>query len=133
MSMQKLLLLIDDDQDEYFILNQAIQLSGLTYYCVWANSPSRAKALLQEMQPDLILVDYNMPGANGLECLDMIRRMYGMGQVPTVMYSSHITKITQELALTKGATCYQKPGDIWQLVQYLSKVIVKGNMIPTDR
>lgn len=133
MSMQKLILLIDDDQDEYFILNQAIQLSGLTYYCIWANSPARAKTLLQEMQPDLILIDYNMPGTNGIECLDMIRHMYGMEHVPTVMYSSHISKITQELALTKGATCFQKPGDIWQLVRYLSKVIIEGNMVPTVR
>lgn len=117
--MEKLILLVDDDPDEFFILEQAVHQSRLRYHCVWVESASKADVFLRQWLPDLILIDYNMPVTNGIACLQHIRTLHKLADVPIVMYSTHISEVTRELALTKGASCLQKPSTISQLGQYL--------------
>lgn len=117
--MEKLILLVDDDPDEFFILQQAVSQSDLGYHCMWAESAAKADALLHQWLPDLILIDYNMPVTNGIICLQNIRTLHKLADVPIVMYSTHISDVTRELALTRGASCLQKPSTVSQLVQYL--------------
>jgi CheY-like chemotaxis protein len=127
--MQKLILLIDDDKDEFFILNQAVQLAELSHICMWANSIERAEHMLDQMLPDLILIDYNMPKANGIVCLERLSKMQKLNNVQKVMYSNYITDINRELVLSKGASCVQKPGSLLQLVQYLIKIAGEGKVL----
>ncbi|AXY72711.1 response regulator [Paraflavitalea soli] len=127
--MQKLILLVDDDQDEFLILNEAVEMAGLPCYCLWANGADRAERLLQHILPDLILIDYNMPVTNGMACLRNIRKMYNLRQVPIVMYSNHINDTTREQARNEGAVCMQKTASIEQLVKHLSILAGEGKAI----
>lgn len=127
--MQKLILLIDDDQEELFILRQAIEMAGLSHYCVWAENMMRAEKLLQEVLPDLILIDFNLPLMNGLACLEKIRKMDFLNQVPIVIYSKNIDEVTRKIADAQGASCVEKPASILQLIQYLIKISGEGKVL----
>jgi CheY-like chemotaxis protein len=127
--MQKLILLIDDDQEELFILQKAVEMAGLNHYCLWADSMTRAEKLMQEIMPDLILIDYNMPFTNGLDCLDKIRKMDLFHQVPIAIYSNSIDDRTRRLADAQGASCVEKPASILQLIQYLKKISEEGKVL----
>lgn len=127
--MQKLILLIDDDEDELDILNQAIQLAGIDYGCVGANGIDQAEALLQQIQPNLVLVDYNMPKVNGIACLIRLRKIDKLREVPIILYSNHISEVSREQARTQGASCLQKPGSLSELVKYLLKIANEGGVI----
>jgi CheY-like chemotaxis protein len=127
--MQKLILLIDDDQEELIILRQAIEMAGLSHYCIWAENMERAEKLLSEVMPDLILIDFNMPIMNGLACLEKIRKMDNFHRVPIVIYSSSIDDRTRKLADAQGASCVEKPTSILQLIQYLKKISEEGKVL----
>src|SRR5688572_10967185 len=51
-----------------------------------AHSGSDAVSMVTKTQPDAVVLDVNMPGMSGLECLDLIRRDYP--SVKVVMLSA---------------------------------------------
>ncbi len=83
----------------------AIEIAGA------ASSGQDGLAAFQRIHPDLVLLDIEMPGMNGLEVLSAIRR--DDRRVPVIMCStltSRGARITIE-ALARGATDYvTKPG-----------------------
>jgi DNA-binding NtrC family response regulator len=127
--MQKLILLIDDDEEEFFILNQAFQMAGIPSYCMWANSAERAQKLLQEVMPDFVFIDYNMPRVNGIACLEQMRSLSNMRKVPVIIYSNHIDQQVIEQALSKGALSMQKPDSMLKLAKQLINIIGEGKLV----
>ena len=94
--MQKILkTALADDSD--------IELVGQAY------DASEARSLIKTLQPDLITLDVEMPGMNGLEFLE---RLMNARPMPVIMFSSHTaagTEITLK-ALELGAVDFlQKP------------------------
>lgn len=130
--MQKMILLIDDDKEELLILDQAFQMAGLPYSCVWASGMDRARQLLKEILPDFILIDYNMPVTNGIECLEQVRNLPGIDKVPIAMYSSYISDETRTQAMARGASfCIQKTPSISLLITSLRKTLGEGKLLPS--
>jgi two-component system chemotaxis response regulator CheB len=80
-----------------------------------AKNGDEALAVLHEFEPDVISLDINMPGTNGLRCLEriMIER-----PTPVVMFSSMTEEGAAETleALSLGAVDYMpKPGGVTSL------------------
>jgi CheY-like chemotaxis protein len=124
-AMDKLILLIDDDAEELMILQETFELAGLYVDCRWACGCDHALQLLQEVRPDYIFLDYNMPGKNGLECLMAIRQLKKLDEVPVVMYSTTINENTKTTALQKGARyCLEKGGSLKKLAERLLCIVV---------
>jgi DNA-binding response OmpR family regulator len=122
--MHKLILLIDDDYDEYFILREALHITG-SGDCIWACGLEQAMQLLENVLPDYIFIDYNMPRKNGLECIGEIRQLITLQQVPLVMYSTNISESMATQAREKGAAyCLQKPTSFTVLTRQLSEIVV---------
>ncbi|HEX9938446.1 MAG TPA: response regulator [Longimicrobium sp.] len=65
--MMKLVLVVDDDEDQHEILGVLLQHYG--YATVHAHTVSRARAMLAERRPDVILLDVTLPGEHGLDLL----------------------------------------------------------------
>ena len=109
--MTKHLLLIDDDKDELDILNAALEYFPVTSRCTWAKSAEQALQMLQHLRPDCILIDMNMPRANGLECLYSIKQMDALKDIPAFIYSTYIDEHIILQARSMGAFgCIRKPG-----------------------
>ena len=121
--MEKTVLLIDDDEEEFLILNEAADFVNVPLYCVWANSAHRAIELLGDLSPDLIMIDYNMPEMNGIDCLGLIRQQERLNSVPIVLYSNADSTMTQPLAAAHGIICVPKSGTVEQLAGYLNWLV----------
>ena len=122
----KSILLIDDDADEISILNEAVEMTGTDSTCNWAQGVEIAYRLLKGMQPDLILLDYNMPGHNGLLCLEELKRNKELRHIPVVMYSTFIDYGLKQEAMKRGAfTCIQKTTSVHDLVKELKQLLVQ--------
>ncbi|PWV56764.1 response regulator [Chitinophaga sp. S165] len=118
--MIKSILLIDDDADEISILNEAVEMAGSDSTCDWAEGAEKAYGVLRITKPDLILLDYNMPGADGLMCLTEIKKKKELQHIPVIMYSTCINFDMQREAMIKGAfRCIQKPASVYDLVKEL--------------
>ena len=69
-----------------------------------AHSGSDAVSMVTKTQPDAVVLDVNMPGMSGLECLDLIRRDYP--SVKVVMLSAGDDLNVVRDAFTRGAAAF---------------------------
>ena len=65
------------------LINRTLELEG--FDTLTAAGGDEALALLNQINPDLIILDIIMPGIDGLETLDMIREQ---SNVPVIMLSA---------------------------------------------
>jgi putative two-component system response regulator len=66
--------------------------------------PSDALSVLQTQQADLILVDYSMPGMNGIELISRFRQLPRAKDVPIIMLTSETDPAIKIAAIEAGAT-----------------------------
>jgi len=70
----KIILLVDDEIMLRDLLAELLESNG--YYVVIVSTGEEAlKVLTEEIRADLVIIDYNMPGMNGLECIKKIREL----------------------------------------------------------
>ncbi len=123
---KKYLLLIDDDPDEFdFFLDAINKIPGL-FDCSYAVSASAALDLLDELTPDFIFIDMNMPKINGLECIMLLNETKKALGVPLFVYSTSGDPLMQQKAVSLGAAgCYKKSGNPNALVDILKELYSK--------
>lgn len=94
-------------------------LSGAGLRSVWGETdPQRALARLAASPPDLILLDWRMPGLAGEEVLRSVRHARGLDDhLPVVVLTADVTSEAREAALAGGATDFlTKPLDRAEVV-----------------
>lgn len=96
------LLVIDDDPDSLAIISEALNWEG--YQVRTALSGQEGLDQIQQWSPDLILLDVNMPGMNGIETLKDLRQRT---QYVSVMFISGNTSTEHVVhGLDTGADDY---------------------------
>jgi CheY-like chemotaxis protein len=82
---------------------------------------------LNEVIPDVIFMDINMPGVDGLEMLRFLRRDPVTTQVPVVIISAEDQETAQKAAKEAGANYYiVKPPMLEDLEKALDEVVNLG-------
>jgi len=71
-----------------------------------AESVQQAWGLLQARTPDLVLLDWNMPGGNGLELAQLLASQEQSRRIPVVFATSEVDILHQEWAQAAGAQAY---------------------------
>jgi DNA-binding NarL/FixJ family response regulator len=69
-------LIVDDDPLILFTLEKVIQKNNDLHVIGKVQNGYETLAFLQTTQPDVVLLDIEMPVMNGIECLQQIRRRY---------------------------------------------------------
>lgn len=105
-------LLIDDNPTNLFMLGKLIQNAGISDIQSFKD-PIAALREAQSVQFDLVLVDYVMPGMDGLEFIRAVRQLPNYGDVPLVMVTTVDQREVCYGALEAGATDFlTKPVDM---------------------
>jgi PAS domain S-box-containing protein len=90
----------------------------------WASNALDGIALVQRIQPSLVVMDIQMPGMDGLEAVQRIRQLPAIGDVPIIALTALAMPGDRERCLEAGATDYiAKPvvlGDFLQLATKLT-------------
>jgi PAS domain S-box-containing protein len=119
-------LLVDDEAD----ILRAMQglLKTLNYRPLFAETGDHAVKLYSYWRPELVLLDVNMPGMDGMECARRILETDPQAQI--VIFSGYEppqSKLPDLLAkkLLKGYLT--KPADIFELSRFLAQVLGERN------
>ena len=79
-------LVVDDSLTTRMLEKSLLEAAG--YDTHFANSGQQALELIQQGRFDLLIVDFEMPGMNGIELIEHARRIPGYQEVPIVMLTS---------------------------------------------
>lgn len=120
MKRMKTIMMIDDDEDDRFVFEKLFKELDSSVEVTSVENGKRAIELLNTgSHPDLILIDVNMHGMNGYECLATIRKCNTCCSVPVVMMSTSEPDPRQ-----KGfSTFYTKPSETIALKKMLQEII----------
>jgi len=92
------ILIVDDSAQIRRTLSACLAQCG--YVAIGAKSGGEALQRVQKNQPDLVLLDINMPGLSGLETCEMIRQV---SQVPILILTVRNSEQDKVAALDAGA------------------------------
>ncbi|MDL2317018.1 response regulator [Desulfovibrio sp. OttesenSCG-928-A18] len=106
------ILIVDDERDAGDILCLRLARRGMLPHSV--ASGQAALDWLADNSADLVLLDIKMPGMDGLEVLDYIRRLYP--QLPVIILSGHANMGDAAKGMELGAFFYLlKPVNLEEL------------------
>jgi excisionase family DNA binding protein len=117
-----LVLIVDDDERvrEYVRVN--LEMEG--YSVREAGNAEEGLAVLEEVSPDLVLLDVMMPEVDGWEMLRRAQERHGVGAIPVVMFSGKVDEGAAEEATARGAQGFVgKPFDPQQLIEHAKQLL----------
>ena len=117
-----LVLIVDDDERvrEYVRVN--LEMEG--YAVREAGSADEGLTVLEEVSPDLILLDVMMPEVDGWEMLRRVQERHGVGAIPVVMFSGKVNEQSAAEATARGAQGFVgKPFDPQQLIDQAKQLL----------
>lgn len=84
------ILLIEDDMIEVMKLNRVIDSLQLNHEIIEANNGEEALEILnkKDTQPDIILLDLNMPKLSGIEFLSILKNSKTLNCIPTIILTT---------------------------------------------
>lgn len=101
--MKKTILVVDDSR-----LNLAIARDLLSeeYSVETVNSGENALLYLEDNEPDLVLLDIQMPGMDGIEVMRRLKESENWKGIPVIFLTADRTEKTEETCFQMGAVDY---------------------------
>ncbi|KYD21146.1 hypothetical protein B4110_3518 [Parageobacillus toebii] len=99
--MEKRILVVDDEKPIADILQFNLQKEGYEVICAYDGEEALQK--VEEVMPDLILLDIMLPQKDGMEVCREVRKKYDM---PIIMLTAKDSEIDKVLGLELGADDY---------------------------
>jgi len=118
--MTKRVLIVDDDENTRRFLSVALEANG--YDAVTAEDGDDGFQKVQEMKPDLILLDVMMPKKTGFVLFKQLRRKDEFKDIPVIMLTAVAEVLEEEESQAEGETT-ERPFD--SLRASLRKAIAK--------
>jgi two-component system phosphate regulon response regulator PhoB len=114
-SLKAKLLLVEDEASQQVILDYNLKSAG--YETVQASDGYQALQLIDEELPDLILLDWMLPGVSGIEICRQLKARKNTREIPIIMLSARSEEVDKVRGLETGADDYmQKPYGIQELL-----------------
>ncbi len=114
------ILVIDDDHNICDIMKFALESAGYTAETAYDPRDGMAKACSNP--PTLILLDYNMPGKDGITLMKDFRTIPDLVSVPVIIVSAISMPEIVNAALAEGVSGYLvKPFDLKTLLASVEK------------
>ncbi|MBF0107763.1 MAG: response regulator [Magnetococcales bacterium] len=100
----KKILVVDDIPDFRELMMELLDRGG--YQCVMADNAEQARLMIEEERPDIILLDWVMPGVSGVELLRYLKAKVTYAQIPIIMVTARDSEEDRLRVLEIGADDY---------------------------
>jgi DNA-binding response OmpR family regulator len=117
--MSKQILIVDDDV--LMRRSLAFNLEQAGYQASTAGSAEDALAMVRRERPDLVLLDINLPGMDGLDALRQLKDQFNL---PVIFVTARRRELDEVVGLELGGDDYvTKPFDIDVLLAHIKAVL----------
>jgi putative two-component system response regulator len=118
----RLILVVDDSEKIRQILSQSLEAAG--FQVITAENGREALERIQEIHPDLILSDMDMPVMNGFDFCKKVHTDPTLAAIPFVIMSANSNQASMRRLLQWGAASYLiKPFNLEQVVITVEKLL----------
>jgi len=119
-----LILYIEDDAANRLLVQRILTAEG--HHVAEASCADEAIEILHQHQPDLILMDINLPEVDGFTLTRRIKSNSLWQHIPVIALTANVMKGDRERVLQAGCDGYiQKPINVdtlpWQIANFLNK------------
>ena len=105
--MQRILV-VEDSSLVQSIVKVALRRYGTVVISTVNNGVEALEAIARDGEPDLMLVDINMPRMSGIEFLDELRGQGAVPRIPVIIVSTESEDHDVQRGLDAGARAYLK-------------------------
>ncbi|MFC3121711.1 response regulator [Agaribacter flavus] len=99
------LLIVDDNiDDRELVIRSVKKIKHKQYHCFELDSGSQIIETIRTLEPACILLDYSLPGENGLVVLKKLHEQYP--QIPVILFSGQGNEVIAAEAIKAGAFNY---------------------------
>lgn len=120
------ILIVDDDPDLVQLLKMALRTKE--HEVESAGDPAEGMSVCRSFKPDLILLDYHMPGDTGAHLFENLRRNNATAKTPILFMSGEANpdEVLAEVADPSNARFLSKPVQIEDLRRIINEMLAKA-------
>ncbi|GAC1568318.1 MAG: hypothetical protein NVS3B14_17150 [Ktedonobacteraceae bacterium] len=122
-SIQTIFIVEDDDAISDFLVRLIEQETS--YKALHATDATQALHAVSSIKPSLFILDYHLPGIDGLELHDRLHSIKGLETVPTLMVSA--TFPSRRALQERQILFIKKPFELSDLLNAIEKVVARQN------
>ncbi|MCB1666858.1 MAG: phosphate regulon transcriptional regulator PhoB [Porticoccaceae bacterium] len=123
----KTILIVDDETAILDMVGIALELAG--FQCLKADNAQEAHGLIIDESPDLVLLDWMMPGTSGIELLRRLKRDELTAKLPVIMLTAKATEDNVVQGLDVGADDYlTKPFSPRELIARINSLLRRNQV-----
>jgi two-component system phosphate regulon response regulator PhoB len=100
----KQILVVEDEPGIQELLQLNLSMAG--YRVSVANNADEAVALIRDALPDLVLIDWNMPGRSGVSLVRQLRQDSQTRHIPVIMLTARDDELDKVTAFDSGVDDY---------------------------
>jgi DNA-binding NtrC family response regulator len=120
----KTIVVIEDDDGIAAFIVEAIRLETPYQIIRFADGYEAWNLMLyQNLLPDLLILDYNLPLMTGIKLYDHIHARKEFAYIPALVISAHLN-VCKEAAKERHLACLEKPFELNDLLDMIEKLIV---------
>ena len=124
-------LVVDDDAAIREMIRMALESNG--YAVLEAGNTIAARQSLETGEPDIVLLDWMLPGQSGYEFTRSLRRKPASNNIPVIMLTARDREEEKVAALEAGADDYiSKPFSIKELLARIKAVLRRSETESDD-
>lgn len=119
------ILIVEDNEMNMKLARDVLQANG--YAILEAVTGEDGVRLAAEHRPDLILMDIQLPGINGIEALHRVRAEPGGARIPVVAFTASVTPTDRSQISAAGFDGFiSKPVNLKEFLQTVRALLEGG-------
>jgi two-component system, cell cycle response regulator DivK len=121
-AQMSLILIVEDNEKNMKLVRDVLQVKG--YRTVEAGSAEDGIALAQAQKPDLVLMDIQLPGMNGIEALGVLRADPDTAGIPVIAVTASVMQQDRKQITEAGFDAYiGKPINLKEFLETVRAMI----------
>jgi two-component system cell cycle response regulator DivK len=119
------ILIVEDNEKNMKLARDVLQSKG--YATLEAVTGEDGVRLAIEKRPDLVLMDIQLPGINGIEALRRVRAEPGCARIPVVAFTASVTSTDRSQISAAGFDAFlSKPINLKEFLETVKRLLGSG-------